>query len=170
MSDTLLSQIPATGGGQAAAGPAGPPEPDPYADFHLPRHTGIDTEVDGQFKTLAKDLGLKPEGARRLVDFYSSANQRLHDGWRNQTANDRELGGYNLTRNVATAGKAIDKFGSPELRKALDATGAGNHPEIVRFFVRVGKALAEDGLVRPTHGRVSKSYAETFYPNHGSKE
>jgi hypothetical protein len=164
MSDTLLNQSPDSGG------PPGPPQPDPYANFQLPEHTGIDDEVGGQFKALAKELGLKPDGARRLIDLYSAANQRLHDGWRNQTAGDRELGGYNLARNVATAGKAIDKFGGPELRKALDATGAGNHPEVVRFFYRVGKALSEDGLVRPTHGRVSKSYGETFYPKHYSKE
>ena len=170
MSDTLLTHTTDAGGGPPLQPQPAPAQPDPYADFQLPEHPGFDDEVGGRFKALAKDLGLKPDGARRLLDLYGTANQRLHDGWRTQTANDREIGGYNLDRSVATAGKAIDKFGGPELRKALDATGAGNHPEIVRFFTRVGKALSEDGLVRPSHGRVAKSYAETFYPNHGSKE
>lgn len=165
MSDTLLSKTPGGGGGRK-----GQPEPDDYAGFRLPDHPGIDDEVGGQFKALAKDLGLKPEEAHRLVDLYISANQRLHDGWRSQTTSDRELGGYNLSRSIATAGRAVDRFGGPALRKALDVTGAGNHPEVVRFCYRVGKALSEDGLVRPSHGRVHKSYAETFYPKHSPKE
>ena len=170
MSDTLLSQATGRPGSPQRQSPPGQGERDPYADFRLPDHAGIDDEVGGRFKALAKDLGLHPEGAQRIVDLYSAANRRLHDGWRTQTANDRELGGYNLDRNVATAARAIDTFGTPALRKALNDTGAGNHPEVVRFFYRVGKALSEDGLIRPSHGRVSKSYAETFYPNHSPKE
>ncbi len=185
MSDTLLAAPPADNpppalpanqkkpANQKTAAPgAAPaaPRPDPYAGLHVSEALGIDPAILDDFKALAGDLELSPEAAQRLMDFYLDAHRRRHDGWRAQTVADRELGGQALARNVAAAGRAIDRFGGPELRRTLEVTGTGNHPEMVRFFVRVGKALAEDGLVRPTHGRQPKSYGETFYPKHKAKE
>lgn len=163
MSNLLL--IPAAGGPQPQD-----PAPDPYAGLRFPPELGVDPAIAEDFKTLAGQLELSPAAAQRLVDFYAEAHRRQHAAWRDRTVADRELGGPALPRNLATAGRAVDRFGGPDLRRALEATGAGNHPEVVRFCVRVGKALAEDGLVRPGHGRAPKSYAETFYPKHKGKE
>ena len=165
MSDTLLAAPPAADRPPPAAG-----RPDPYHGLHFPEALGVDPAVVEDFKALARDLDLSPQGAQRLIEFYLAAHRRLHDNWRGRTVADREVGGHGLARNVAAAGRAIDRFGGPELRRALEVTGTGNHPEIVRFCVRVGKALAEDGLVRPAHGRAAKSYGETFYPKHKAKE
>ena len=37
-------------------------------------------------------------------------------------------------------------FATPELKKALNETGFGNHPELVRLFVKIGKSLSEDSF------------------------
>jgi len=42
---------------------------------------------------------------------------------------------------------ARDQFASPELRKLLETTPLGNHPEMLRLFFRVGKAITPDGYV-----------------------
>ena len=47
---------------------------------------------------------------------------------------------------MATARRAIERFGTPALRQLLNETGLGNHPEMVRLAVRVGRALAEDSV------------------------
>jgi hypothetical protein len=36
----------------------------------------------------------------------------------------------------------VREFGTPELFNMLESTGVGDHPEAVRAFARVGKALA----------------------------
>jgi len=153
--------------------------PDAYADFALPEGVQPDTQLSAEFKALAKELGLPQEGAQRLVDLYAERAREAAEGptrlwqeqqsqWQKQVKADRELGGLGLARNIATAGKAIDAFGGPDLRRALEITGAGNHPDVVRFFYRVGKAISEDGMVAPRAARSTKSYAEIFYPDHNN--
>jgi hypothetical protein len=47
------------------------------------------------------------------------------------------------------AERALEKFGSPELRKALVSSGLGNHPQLVDFCVKIGRAMKEDTVVLP---------------------
>lgn len=56
----------------------------------------------------------------------------------------------------------MDKFGSPELKQYLNETGLGNHPELVRIFANIGKAMSEDGLVTGNSGGV-KSAADVLF-------
>ena len=60
------------------------------------------------------------------------------------------------------------EVGGPELAKALEETGTGNHPEFIRFFKRVGDAIGEDGM---SFGGASKpgekSLAERMFPDQG---
>ena len=59
----------------------------------------------------------------------------------------------------------MTKFGGTKLSTALADTGAANHPEVLRCFYRIGKALSEDGFIAPGGKKQTKSYAETFYPD-----
>ena len=63
--------------------------------------------------------------------------------------------------------KAIETFGTPELRSLLDSTGMGNHPEVVRLALKIGKAISEDTIVRgrntPSGG--AKDPASVLYGN-----
>jgi hypothetical protein len=59
----------------------------------------------------------------------------------------------------------MQQFGTPELKAALEQTGMGNHPELVRLFAKVGKAMGEDSLVaggKSSGG--SGSIVDAFYP------
>lgn len=53
---------------------------------------------------------------------------------------------------LAIAKKALDTYGTPEIRQLLETTGLGNNPEMIRFFWRVGKTLTEDGTVTGSTG------------------
>lgn len=147
-----------------------------FDDFHIPAGMEMDFEAAERFKLLAKALGLNQAQAQQLIDFYIDQLNRLQEQWNQQHASrqnqwqkqsrtDKELAGSGrFDQNLTVARKAVERFGGPKLSEALSETGAGNHPEILRCFYRIGKALSEDGFIAPGGKRQKKSYAETFYP------
>jgi hypothetical protein len=86
---------------------------------------------------------------------------------------DQEFGGEKLSENLSVAKKALDAFGTPELRKLLDDSGLGNHPEVIRMMYRAGKAISEDRFVGGSPGgqkgsgfRSMDDLANALYANH----
>ncbi len=73
--------------------------------------------------------------------------------WQSEIKADPEIGGSQHAAAVKDA-QLVFKPGNAFIRNAAEAnalkqalktTGAGNDPEIVRFFTRVGKFLAKSG-------------------------
>ncbi|OMG61471.1 hypothetical protein AUR59_020125 [Stutzerimonas balearica] len=132
--------------------------PEDYTDFKLADGAELDAEVLTSFKGIAKELGISQEAAQKLIDLQGqldskrmqaleAAQAEQSQRWADAVKADKELGGENYDKTVETAIKAVEKFGSPELRALLNETGIGNHPELVKFCHRIGKALSEDSLV-----------------------
>ena len=141
---------------EAEAAPQGAPEQ--YADFQLPEGVTLSAEQVGEVQALAKEFNLPQDKAQKLVETMLKQGQsaeaamqaRFDQGrkdWETATRNDKEIGGDKLDDSLATAKKALETFGTQELRAILDASGLGNHPEVVRAFARVGAAISEDRLV-----------------------
>lgn len=129
--------------------------PETYADFDLPEGVTVDTSALEKALPLFKELGLNQEQAQKVVSFYADqiqageqgrtdAYNQLMDDWRTQSMNDKEFGGDKFEENVGVARQAIEKFGTPELKQLLNDHGVGNHPEVIRFMVKVGKLTQED--------------------------
>lgn len=159
-----------------------------FPDLKLPEGVKADDPTIGQFKQDFADAGLSSEQVQKLVDKYGgklmlvAEVQKAFDAqaqlwkdtqqqWVDKVKADPEVGGANLQTNLAGIGKLIDRFGgkeSVELRKAFGLTGAGNHPEIVRFFTRIAKATNLEGST-VTGGKPApttfKSAASTLYGN-----
>jgi hypothetical protein len=107
---------------------------------------------------MAKALGLTQEKAQNLLEQRSADRasfvqaqqefvQQQVKGWEAATAKDPEIAGKDgseFKQNVAYAKQVVGKYASPAMIKALNETGFGNHPELVRFMVRIGKAMKED--------------------------
>lgn len=129
--------------------------PDTYADFAMPEGVTVDSALLEQATPIFKELGLTQEQAQKLVDIQAEQvqagsqgqvdafNQMMTD-WQTQSKNDSEFGGDKFEENVGIARAAIDKFGTPELKELLESHGVGNHPEMIRFMIRVGKLTTED--------------------------
>jgi hypothetical protein len=129
--------------------------PDTYADFVMPEGIELDSALLTEATPLFKELGLTQEQAQKLVDFQAKQvkagsesqvgafNQLMND-WREQSKNDKEFGGDKFEESISVARTAIDKFGTPGLKQLLEEHGVGNHPEVIRFMVKVGKLTAED--------------------------
>ncbi|OJU90992.1 MAG: hypothetical protein BGO13_08680 [Burkholderiales bacterium 66-5] len=147
------AQVPATAAPVAApvtapvTAPA-PRAPEQYEAFTLPEGLTGDAAPDfTAFNTLAKDLDLSQQDAQKLVDFQAKAVSASRAQWAEAAHADKEFGGEKLDENVAVARKAIDTFGTPELKAWLNQTGIGNHPELIRAFYRAGKAMSDDKIV-----------------------
>lgn len=126
-----------------------------FSELSLPEGMDLDAELMGEFKPLAEGLKLDKESAQKVVDMGSKLAAKIQqqqveawkkqtNEWANQARADQEIGGSNFDANLGIARSAVEKLGTPELMKALDESGFGNHPELVRFMHRVGKAIGED--------------------------
>ncbi|MCC7853452.1 peptidase [Klebsiella pneumoniae] len=146
--------------------------PEKY-EFQAGEGVELDAEALKDFEPVARELNLTNEQAQKLVDAYpkilAGVQQRQADAWQAQTEEwaatvkaDKEIGGDKLTANLGVAQRALDTFGTPALKEYLNGTGLGNHPELVKAFVKVGKAMSEDGVVT---GKESgqRSAAEVLY-------
>jgi len=164
---------------QETGDPQGAPEE--YTDFSIPDGMELDPDALKSFTPIARELNLTQAQAQQLVDVYAAqltalqsaqaeAVAEVRKGWVEGIKTDTEIGGSALAENVGLAVKALDRFGTPELRKALEESGLGDHPEMVRVFYRIGKAIAEDtidgGQDTPA-GSEQKSHAQILYPDQG---
>ncbi len=169
---------PAEGTAPAGAKPAeGEDKPIEYADFTAPEGVTLNTEAVTELKAFAAEKKLTQEDAQKLVDLGAKTMQQQQAAlvsqieqaqaqWSEASRTDKEFGGDKLTENVSVAKAALDKFGSPELSKLLGESGLGNHPEIIRAFFRVGKAISEDKLERGTTkpANATDDLAKKMYP------
>lgn len=136
------------------------------------------SEVE-QIKSYAKEKGLTNDQAQELLNQRHDAiqefvkdrqaeNAQVQAQWLEQVKSDPEIGGEAFGQNVEIAKRALDKWASPEIRQYLEETQLGNNPNVVKFFVRIGKAMANDTLVVPgaQSGASGKTAEERMYPNH----
>ncbi|HGM4941631.1 TPA: peptidase [Serratia marcescens] len=145
-----------------------PAAPEKY-EFSVPEGQELDANALAVFEPIAKELGLSQEQAQKLVDIYPQIQQQQAEAWSKQVADwgeqvkaDKEIGGDKFNASVGAAQRALDQFGNPELREYLNASGLGNHPALVRFCAKVGKAMAEDTFVVPNQGG-QRSAADVLY-------
>jgi hypothetical protein len=153
------------------------PEPLPaYGDFKLPEGAAIDGESLKAASTLFADSGLSQEEAQKFIDLAVSREQAaarkgvqafvdLQTKWVSEIKADPDIGGDKFQASIASAARAIDRLAIPGLREALDLTGAGNNPAIVKAFARIGQMISEDRF-RPGNGAppaAAKSPAEVIY-------
>ena len=202
MTTTILTEPPATNTPEArtetgelkdasappveAAKPEGAPEA--YAEFTAPEGATLDKETIESAAPLFKELGLSQEQAQKLVDFYATRSGKLNESlnktvedmradWRNQIMSDKDIGSK-IDQVKVELGRAKDRL-PPAIRKefdsAMDLTGLGDHPAIVKGIYELAKLVNEGSHVAgggpSAHGQdrsgVARpaSLASAMYPN-----
>lgn len=162
-------------GADSIAGDKAPEVPEKY-EFKFADGVKVDEARLAKFSETAKGLKLSQEQAQSLADIYAEAvaegqasQQKawteMVDGWAEQARTDKEFGGANFEANVGLAKKVIDKYGTPELRETLNQTGLGNHPDLIRLLVKVGKDISEDTIKPGTPASAEKTLAQRLYPS-----
>ena len=133
---------------------AAPPADVEIQDFTLPEGMVLDQDLTGELKVFAKEHGLTQEGAQKVADLGVKMLQKQQDafaevrkGWADTSRADKEFGGEKFDENLAAANTALGHFATPEFVKFLNESGLGVHPEMIRAWHRVSKAVSEDKLV-----------------------
>jgi hypothetical protein len=154
-----------------SAAPAAPPPEAERFEFAMPEGISLDETAAEEWQGLAKELGLDQERAQKVVDIAASmvarqqeAQAQLVTSWVEQAKTDKEIGGDKLAENLGIARKALERFGTPELRDVLNMTGLGSHPEIIRAFYKAGKAISEDGFVVGAPKGPATDMAKIMFP------
>lgn len=160
-----------------------PPAPAAFAPDKLTLPEGMKTDdpLFQQYAGLMSDEAIGPqERGQKLLDLYTGAVKQAREAgteawnnvnkeWQGQTMADADIGGAKFPATKATIAKAIDTL-PPDLaagfRQALDITGAGNHPAMVKALHSFATRLTEGGHVTgspPSPG--PKTVKDAFYPN-----
>lgn len=150
----------------------GKPEgaPEKY-EFQAGEGRQFDDEVIGAFSEVAKELNLSNSDAQKVLDKVAPVLEsrrvahvaEARAQWVSDSKSDKEFGGDKLQENLAVAKKARDAFATPELVELLDKSGLGDHPEVIRFFVKAGKAISEDNFVGGGQGATQPATAQKLY-------
>ena len=178
-SKTLLSGDEGDGDGEDASTGA----PEEY-EFTPPDGLEIDEERLEAFGEYAHGLGLSQDQFQQLIEYdierTANAQQSMAEAyserissWADATKVDKELGGEQLDENLGLAKRAMENFASPELAKLIDTPsadnpdglGLGNHPEVIRLFYRVGKAISESELVTGDSKVEGPDSLQRMYPS-----
>lgn len=150
--------------------------PDTYTDFELPE--GYDADDVATVLAEAKAAGLTQNEAQAIVDARLDSYAKAAETYATALKADKELGGDKLPETERLAKLARDVMFPPKSEGAAFAdrlfkTGAGNHPELVRAFVRIGKLLAEDKPGRTTATDApaqQKSTADVLYDGNKARK
>lgn len=130
-------------------------------DLKLPdgldaKHAAVAPALES-IRNLAKEAKFSAEQAQKVVDAYGPALKAAvaqaeqlqkieaeRKEWPAQLRADKEIGGANYDASMKLAGQALTQFGGKDLAALMQAHGLGDNPLLVKFCVRVGKALGED--------------------------
>ena len=132
-----------------------PVAPIVYQPFAYPEGMTVEPEALAQAHALFNEARLPQQQAQKFIDLAMAreraaaergvkAFHELQDKWLAEIKADPEIGGERLAQAVAQATRVLERLAVPGLKEALNVTGAGNHPAVVKAFVRLGRILAED--------------------------
>ncbi len=144
----------------------------------FPEGFAPDPEFTPKFVELANEMKLSPEAANKLVALQAEITKKGSEAatqlwldtntkWQDTVKADAEIGGTKLTESLAQVGKLLNSHGSPELREALNITGAGNHPAVVKFLYKMAKELNEGGALSGSPASAPSDAASLLYPTQG---
>jgi Spy/CpxP family protein refolding chaperone len=164
-----------------------PPVPETY-EFKAPEGVTLDAAVVEKASPIFKELGLSQEQAQKLVDLYSEQSAKtnadltkavedMRAGWREAVTKDPEIGAK-LDQVKVELGRAKDRL-PPAIRtefdKAMNDTGMGDHPAIVKGLYELSKLVNEgthvtggapSPLGQNAKGQASRpTIAGAMYPN-----
>jgi hypothetical protein len=151
------------------AKPEAAPELPPitYEAFKLPDGVKFDDAEVGKYTTILGKYQVPQEAAQQLMDLYVQEHQRsqtlnqetwnrTRENWINAFKSDDEIGGNRVNTTLGRCRAVIDRYAGvagPEraqtLRDVFSATGAGDHPEVIRFINWIAGRTTEQARVVP---------------------
>lgn len=160
--------------------------PETYT-FEPPEGLQLDAETTGKieaFADQAREMGLSQAQYQSLIEYDINRAQQLNEAaveswngrvedWRKSAKADKEIGGEKFSENLKVAENAIKQFGDPDLRALLKSPSAenpnglaiGNHPAVLRFLNRVGRAISDPKLLQGDAAPQTEGTLQRMYPS-----
>lgn len=132
------------------------------------RDLGLSNDAANKLVPVAREIATRTQASLvRQIEDAAAAQKRA---WHEAFAADPEIGGARRDETEHLAARALDAMGFVEghpFRQALNDSGFGNHPDMIRAFRRLGEMIGEEpGLVRPMSASSrSRPVWERLYPN-----
>jgi hypothetical protein len=141
----------------------------------------MDAALVEQATPIFKELGFSNEQAQGVAQFYATqvlpevsqvVQQQTLDllgmsdmgQWAAQIKADKEIGGANYEQNLTLIAAGRDAYATPELVALFEKSRLGNHPEVARLFLKLGKSLSEGDVTRGDgRGAGEMSAAQILY-------
>ena len=166
--------------GETAAPPVTPEEPLTIDSIKAPEGVELNAEQLTSFLELMNTPDLtRAELAQKLVDYQVTTQQAAGEAanaaaismwddtqsqWQKEVTALPEIGGNALPATLATIKKGLMQAGATKATfEALDLTGAGNHPEMVRILHSLTKGLGEAPPVQGSPPSGTLSQAERLF-------
>jgi hypothetical protein len=138
----------------------------------LPQGVAYDEAFEKAALPVAHKLGLTPAQVQGLLDFYAGhQTQSLQTVLRGRVEDETQAVGLlqqewgpSYDTKVAQAARAARYFGGQQLIDFLNQSGAGNNPELVRAFAKVGSMMTEDSL------KIGRSHGFAITPDEARRE
>lgn len=87
--------------------------------------------------------------------------------WEAEAKADPEIGGAQFDATVGQAVAGIKAVGSPKLIEALNQSGLGSHPEVIRTFAKIGKLVGESPVLSGEGAKGEVAFANSLYGKKG---
>jgi hypothetical protein len=132
------------------------------------RDLGLTNDAANKLLPVARDIMTRTqESLVRQIEDAAAAQKKT---WYDAFVADPEIGGARRGETEHFAAKALDALGyatGHPFRQALNDSGFGNHPDMIRAFRRLGELLGEDSsFVRPmTAASRNRPVWERLYPD-----
>ncbi len=167
---------------EGAEAQATKPAPD-YAALKLPDGFDAADPLLEAFKGVAGEHKVSPEVAQAMIDKVlpglTSQIQALRDEpirlasarlqeWETAVQADPEIGGAKLAEVKTNVARAMAQFGNPdEIRAALNETGAGSNPVLIKWLNKLSAAVGEGKAVTgnpalPKAGPAQRMYEKSL--------
>ena len=159
----------ATASASEEAGQEQPKSETAAEDWTLTPPEGMD-QFKGDFEAFANDMrgwlaehpeasakDVLAEAANRQARLVSETQAKMAadhaaqiQKWEAEAKADKTIGGAKFDENVATALKGLAAVADDDFRAILNETGLGNHPAVIRTFLKVGQQIADTPVVKGT--------------------
>jgi hypothetical protein len=105
-------------------------------------------------QTVLAAAGVAPDKAQPLIDLFGKAMKAATDAktaavatrdaaWLAETNALPEFTGPTRETSLASIKRLMDEYGTPEAKAALDSSGVGNNPALVKMMHKIASVLTE---------------------------
>lgn len=162
----------------------------PGEDKSLDEIKGLDTmtyaegELD-ELKALCKDNGISAKTANAILAWQDKYAQRTDEAIakrvngeiqeyikaeaaRNIDLVHKEWGADKATiaQNEADVARVVNQFADADFKKLMNESGIGNNPAMVRFVLKIGRAIANDRFIGGNRGGGATDVAHRMFPGY----